>query len=70
MRVYPGLDFLEKKTGHTLGRDQNERITDGARGLYEKETGYVSTFFLVVLFIVWDEKNCADGFGVQKSGQS
>lgn len=34
-----GLDFIEKKTGHTLGRDTNEKITDGARGLYEKATG-------------------------------
>ncbi|KAA8566738.1 hypothetical protein MFRU_044g00560 [Monilinia fructicola] len=34
-----GLDFIEKKTGHTLTRDQNEKITDGARGLYEKQTG-------------------------------
>ena len=37
-----GLDFIEKKSGHTLGRDTNEKITDGARGLYEKATGYVS----------------------------
>jgi hypothetical protein len=36
-----GLDFIEKKTGHTMGRDTNEKITDGARGLYEKATGYV-----------------------------
>jgi len=34
-----GLDFVEKKTGHTMGRDTNEKITDGARGLYEKATG-------------------------------
>ncbi|RDW84831.1 hypothetical protein BP6252_02421 [Coleophoma cylindrospora] len=34
-----GLDFLEKKTGHTMGRDTNEKITDGARNLYEKATG-------------------------------
>jgi len=34
-----GLDFIEKKTGHTLGRDTNEKITDGARGLFEKATG-------------------------------
>lgn len=39
-----GLDFIEKKTGHTMGRDTNEKITDGARGLYEKATGYVSLF--------------------------
>ncbi|CZR70077.1 uncharacterized protein PAC_19978 [Phialocephala subalpina] len=34
-----GLDFIEKKTGHTMGRNTNEKITDGARGLYEKATG-------------------------------
>ncbi|TGO16854.1 hypothetical protein BTUL_0023g00280 [Botrytis tulipae] len=33
------LDFIEKKSGHTFSRDQNEKITDGARGLYEKQTG-------------------------------
>jgi hypothetical protein len=38
---YKGLDFIEKKSGHTMGRDTNEKITDGARGLYEKATGYV-----------------------------
>jgi hypothetical protein len=42
--VRAGLDFIEKKTGHTMGRDTNEKITDGARGLYEKATGYVSFF--------------------------
>jgi hypothetical protein len=36
-----GLDFIEKKTGHTMGRDTNEKITDGVRGMYEKATGYV-----------------------------
>ncbi|PMD41976.1 hypothetical protein L207DRAFT_580653 [Hyaloscypha variabilis F] len=34
-----GLDFIEKKTGHTMGRDTNEKITDGVRGMYEKATG-------------------------------
>jgi len=34
-----GLDFIQKKTGHVFGRDTNEKITDGARGLYEKATG-------------------------------
>jgi hypothetical protein len=29
-----------------MGRDTNEKITDGARGLYEKATGYVFFFFL------------------------
>jgi hypothetical protein len=37
--VRTGLDFIEKKTGHTMGRDTNEKITDGARGLFEKATG-------------------------------
>ena len=37
----PALDFIEKKTGHTMGRDTNEKVTDGARGFYEKQTGYV-----------------------------
>lgn len=36
-----GLDFLEKKTGHQMGGATNEKITDGARGMYEKATGYV-----------------------------
>jgi hypothetical protein len=34
-----GLDFLEKKTGHTFSRDQNEKITDGARDMFEEMTG-------------------------------
>jgi len=34
-----GLDFVEKKSGHSMGRDTNEKITDGARGMYEKTTG-------------------------------
>jgi len=34
-----GLDFIEKKSGHTFSRDQNEKITDGARGAYEKFSG-------------------------------
>jgi len=34
-----GLDFIEKKTGHQMGRNTNEKITDGARGMYEKATG-------------------------------
>lgn len=41
LTIYSALDFIEKKSGHTLSRDQNEKITDGARGLYEKQTGYV-----------------------------
>jgi len=34
-----GLDFAEKKTGHVMDRNTNEKITDGARGAYEKMTG-------------------------------
>jgi len=33
------LDFLEQKSGHKLGAGTNEKITDGARGMYEKATG-------------------------------
>ncbi|KAJ4473704.1 hypothetical protein J3R30DRAFT_708756 [Lentinula aciculospora] len=33
------LDFIEKKSGHTLGRDTNEKITDGLRNQYEKMSG-------------------------------
>lgn len=44
LTIYAALDFIEKKSGHTFTRDQNEKITDGARGLYEKQTGYV--FFI------------------------
>ncbi|KIK55624.1 hypothetical protein GYMLUDRAFT_175301 [Collybiopsis luxurians FD-317 M1] len=33
------LDFIEKKTGHVLGRGTNEKITDGIRNQYEKATG-------------------------------
>ncbi|KAI9687624.1 MAG: hypothetical protein M1822_002234 [Bathelium mastoideum] len=33
------LDAIEKKTGHVLSRDTNEKITDKARELFEKSTG-------------------------------
>lgn len=33
--------MLEKKTGHSMGRETNEKITDSARGMFEKVTGYV-----------------------------
>ncbi|KAJ5884739.1 hypothetical protein N7495_009249 [Penicillium taxi] len=33
------LDFAEKKTGHSFGRDTNEKITDGAREQFEKFSG-------------------------------
>jgi len=35
----PGLDAAEKKFGMTENRATNEKITDGARDFYEKETG-------------------------------
>ncbi|TVY57094.1 hypothetical protein LSUE1_G009846 [Lachnellula suecica] len=38
-----GLDFIEKKSGHSMGRDTNEKITDGARGMYEKATGFLAS---------------------------
>lgn len=44
LTIHTGLDFIEKKTGHVFSRDQNEKITDGARNLYEKQTGYVKSF--------------------------
>lgn len=37
-----GLDALEKKAGVPENRNLNEKITDGARGLFEKATGFVS----------------------------
>jgi hypothetical protein len=36
---FTGLAFLEQKTGHTLSRETNEKITDGARDVFEKFTG-------------------------------
>lgn len=36
-------DFLAKKSGHPVDAKTNEKITDGARGLYEKFTGYVTS---------------------------
>ncbi|KAL2071955.1 hypothetical protein VTL71DRAFT_11298 [Oculimacula yallundae] len=35
------FDFISKKTGHNMDPNTSEKITDGARGLYEKQTGYV-----------------------------
>jgi hypothetical protein len=34
-----GLDFAEKKLGFSQSRETNEKITDGARDLFEKVTG-------------------------------
>jgi hypothetical protein len=39
--IIPALDFIESKTGHTFNRETNEKITDGVRDFYEKQTGYV-----------------------------
>ncbi|TAQ84363.1 hypothetical protein B7494_g7323 [Chlorociboria aeruginascens] len=33
------LDFVEKKSGHTFSRQQNEEVTDYGRNAYEKATG-------------------------------
>ena len=35
------FDFASKKSGHDFAPGTDEKITDGARGLYEKATGYV-----------------------------
>ncbi|KAF8161931.1 hypothetical protein K438DRAFT_1731379 [Mycena galopus ATCC 62051] len=37
--VDKGLDAFEKKEGMTENRATNEKITDGARNLFEKATG-------------------------------
>jgi hypothetical protein len=42
-----------------MGRDTNEKITDGARGLFEKATGYVFFSIFVVLASLakrWEER--------------
>ncbi len=31
--------MLSKKTGHSVSRETGEKITDGARGVFEKVTG-------------------------------
>jgi len=41
----PAFDFASKKTGHDFAPGTDEKITDGARGLYEKATGYVPSSF-------------------------
>lgn len=33
------FDMLAKKTGHPMDRNTSEKITDGARNLFEKATG-------------------------------
>ncbi|KAK2628770.1 hypothetical protein QTJ16_001873 [Diplocarpon rosae] len=33
------FDFLAKKSGHSMSAGTTEKITDGVRGFYEKQTG-------------------------------
>ncbi|CAK7210161.1 hypothetical protein SBRCBS47491_000680 [Sporothrix bragantina] len=33
------FDFIAKKSGHQVDRNTSEKITDGARGAFEKLTG-------------------------------
>jgi len=33
------FDFLSKKAGHQFDRNTSEKITDGARNVFEKATG-------------------------------
>lgn len=35
------FDALAKKSGHSINPSTSEKITDGARGLFEKATGSV-----------------------------
>ncbi|KAL8358902.1 hypothetical protein RB601_008206 [Gaeumannomyces tritici] len=35
------FDFASKKAGHPVDRNAGEKITDAARGVYEKATGCV-----------------------------
>lgn len=41
------FDFLSKKTGHTFNAETSEKITDGARTVFEKVTGYVIPFLVL-----------------------
>jgi hypothetical protein len=40
-----GLNFLEQKTGHTLSQQQNDEITSGAKGAFQKFSGLVLLSF-------------------------
>lgn len=40
-KYHTAFDFISKKTGYKIDPNTSEKITDGARGLYEKQTGYV-----------------------------
>lgn len=42
-----GLDAVEKKEGIPQNRNINEKVTDGARGMFESATGCVYLFILV-----------------------
>lgn len=50
----PAFDFASKKAGHPVDRNTGEKITDAARGAYEKATGYVLRCCVGVL-------DCLDG---------
>ena len=39
------FDFAAKKSGHSMDRNTEEKITDGAREQYEKLTGYDKPLF-------------------------
>ena len=41
--------MLAKKSGHPVNRNTGEKITDAARGAFEKATGYEHTLPLPVL---------------------
>jgi hypothetical protein len=38
---FAAFAFIAKKSGHNIDAKTSEKITDGARGLFEKFTGYV-----------------------------
>jgi hypothetical protein len=37
--TFTAFDFVAKKSGHNMDRNTSEKITDGARGMFEKVTG-------------------------------
>ncbi|MCJ1358677.1 MAG: hypothetical protein MMC33_008677 [Icmadophila ericetorum] len=54
--VDKGLDTLERKFGGgkvnpETSRGMNEKITDGARGFFEKATGYASVLVMLARMI-------------------
>ncbi|KAJ6533541.1 hypothetical protein B0H19DRAFT_964911 [Mycena capillaripes] len=46
-----GLDALERKEGLPDNRATNEKITDGARNMFENATGCVNVLFLFFSFL-------------------